>query len=247
MKDLEQEGFITSFGQDEVKPLSKLSNVRKIRFYANSDAVQTRDGLQKMTKRIERTARLLDKYSNPENTRVLGKQLESLVENQLRAYQFDILGKHTNEYGGRKWTETHENLDLVAKRNNLVIGEVKNTLGVMRPQEIDAKIDMCGHLGIVPVFAVRWIKPYIQCIRQRGGFSWVFKTQILPFGQEGLKQRMFDRLSVLNKRSGSGRRLEFPITVRNDLPPKAAKFELWATRAESCKPDVKAEPRCSKS
>ncbi len=97
----------------------------------------------------------------------------------------------------------------------------------------------------MPVFAVRWIKPYIECIRRQGGFSWVFKTQILPFGQEQMVNDMFARLSASGKNE-RGYELKFPITVRNDLPPNSVKmFERWAKKAETHPPVPESGVRCA--
>lgn len=157
------------------------------------------------------TTKLVEKYSNHRNAKVLGNQLESLVENQLRISQFEIKKKHANEYEGKKWMSTDHSLDLIAKKKDreFAIGvEVKNTLDIIPPKEIDIKIDVCKHLGIIPVFAVRWIKPYVNCIRNQGGFSWIFKTQMFPFGYEEVTKELFQKLSALNKTDGKGHRLD---------------------------------------
>ena len=60
----------------------------------------------------------------------------------------------------------------------------------MEPKEIDVKIDICRHLGIVPVFAVRWNKPYVNCVYKQGGFRWFFKMQMFPIGQEKLVNQL---------------------------------------------------------
>ncbi len=165
LKELENEGYITSLDKTDIPELGNLRKISRIKFYANSEAVKTSRGLKMMKTHALNTAKLIEKYSSDKNAKVLGKQLESLVENQLQISQFEIKGKHTNEYGGKKWTTTHHNLDFIAKKKDkeFVIGvEVKNTLDIIPPDEIDIKIDICDHLGIVPVFAVRWIKPYID-------------------------------------------------------------------------------------
>ena len=246
LEELVDEGYLTVFDRERVPDLADLSRVQTLKFYANADAVKTAREEAIMKTHVLRTAKMLDKYSGDENNRVLGKQLESLVENQLKILQFEILDRHTNSYGGKKWSRTNNNLDLIARRNGLVIGvEVKNTLRIISADEVDTKIDICHHLGIVPVFAVRWIKPYIECIRRQGGFSWVFKTQILPFGQEQMVNDMFTRLSAAGK-NDRGYERKFPITVRNDLPPNSVKmFERWAKKAETFPPVPEGGVRCA--
>lgn len=246
LEELVDEGYLTVFDRERVPDLADLSHVQTLKFYANADAVKTVRDEAIMKTHVLRTAKMLDRYSGDENNKVLGKQLESLVENQLKMLRFEILDKHTNSYEGKKWRQTNHNLDLIARRNELVIGvEVKNTLRIISADEIDTKVDICRHLGIVPVFAVRWIKPYIECIRRQGGFSWVFKTQILPFGQEQMVNDMFARLSASGKKD-RGYELKFPITVRNDLPPNSVKmFERWAKKAEISPPVPEGGVRCA--
>lgn len=246
LEELVNEGYLTVFDKERVPDLADLRHVPTLKFYANADAVKTSRDEASMKTRVLATAKMLNTYSSDKNNKVLGKQLESLVENQLKILQFDVLDRHTNAHEGKKWSRTNHNLDFIARRGSLVIGvEVKNSLNIISAEEIDIKIDICRHLGIVPVFAVRWIKPYTECIRKQGGFSWVFKTQILPFGYEQMAKDMFTRLSVRGKKNDRGYQLKFPITTRNDLPPKSVKlFELWAKKAEAHPPVQESGVRC---
>lgn len=161
---------------------------------------------------------LIDKYSKPSIGKALGNHLEGLVKAELRAQGFIIVGTHTPEYKKKRWTRTGHNLDFIAEHisGKLSVGvEVKNTLPIIEREELDTKLDMCEFLGVVPLFAVRWIKPYTELIRSRGGFSWVFKTQIYPPGFDELTKTLFNRLQL-------------PVNVRTDLPPKTIEiFHRW--------------------
>jgi len=161
---------------------------------------------------------LIDKYSKPNIGKALGDHLEGLVKAELRAQGFKIVGTHTSEYKDKVWVKTGHDLDFIAEHTTrkLVVGvEVKNTLPIIEREELDIKLEMCEHFGITPVFAVRWIKPYIELIRSKGGFSWVFKTQIYPPGFEQLTKTLY-------------RRLELPVNVRTDLPEKSIEiFRRW--------------------
>jgi hypothetical protein len=167
---------------------------------------------------IRSLAKLMDKYSHPTVTKAVGKQLEGLVKYELRVQGFEIVGENTQEYKGRAWAETSHNLDFIAehKSGRLTLGvEVKNTLSVMPRNEIDVKIRMCHFLGIKPVFAVRWVKSHVKEINSRGGFAWMFKTQIYPPGYEDLVNEIFKRMGL-------------PVSVRTDLPPKTIPpFQRW--------------------
>jgi len=171
-----------------------------------------------MDTRIRNTAKLIDRYSRPSVADALGKHLEGLVKAELRAQGFNIKGSHTNEYKGRKWEKTNQNLDFIAEHRSqrLNIGvEVKNTLSTPEREEIETKIELCQYLSLTPVFAGRWMQPYLNLIQTKGGFCWVFKTQIYPPGFETLTKTLWKRLRL-------------PVTVRTDLPPKSIRsFETW--------------------
>jgi len=248
LKQLVSEGYLRTLNQNDIPEFKNLTSVSKIKFYANSKALLTKEEEEMMKTHAISIAKLIDRYAETKNVTVLGKQLESLVENQLQISQFEIEGKHTNEYKGKKWTKTDHNLDFIAKKKGkeFVIGvEVKNTLDIIEPHEIDIKIEICEHLGIVPVFAVRWIKPYVDCIRRQGGFSWFFKTQMFPFGYEDLTKELFQKLSELNKTNSRGYPLQFPVTVRNDLPPNTVNiFNEWVRRVEDNPPETDTSFRC---
>jgi len=161
---------------------------------------------------------LIDKYSKPGIGKALGDHLEGLVKAELRAQGFKIAGKHTPRFKDKEWVKTSHNLDFIAEHTTgkLTIGvEVKNTLPIIEREELDIKLEMCEYFGITPVFAVRWIKPYTELIRSKGGFSWVFKTQVYPPGFEQLTKMLY-------------RRLELPVNVRTDLPEKTIEiFQRW--------------------
>lgn len=100
-------------------------------------------------------------------------------------------------------------------------------------------------LGITPVFACRWIKPYVNCIRKQGGFSWVFKTQIYPLGTERFTKELYEKLSprtMVRSQSKHG----FPVSSNNNLPPgSVSKFEEWVEANENKLPEIDTSVRCS--
>jgi len=141
------------------------------------------------------------------------------VKAEVRAQGFKIVGESANSYNSRTWTETNHNLDFIAEHRsgNLNIGiEVKNTLSLIDKKELTTKLDMCRYLEIRPVFATRWIKPYMYLItKDYSGFSWVFKTQMYPLGLEKLVKEIYNGLGL-------------PVSVRTELPPKSVRlFERW--------------------
>ena len=176
---------------------------------------------------------------------------------QLRVSQFEIVGEHTAEYGGRRGDATSRNLDFVARKKgkDFAIGvEVKNTPGCMRPEEIDVKIGICKHLEIVPAFAVRRTKPYIECIRLQGGFSWMFKVQMFPLGYEEFAGAIRRRFSAGNPgwrsaaiTEAARMRSGYPVMVRTELPEKSVRrFDEWAARVEDDPPTADTSHRRTK-
>jgi hypothetical protein len=173
---------------------------------------------KQLSKHIKAHCQLIDKYSNDNVLRILGKYLEGLVKTELRVQGFTIVETHAKKYKDKVWTKTNHNLDFIAEHHSgkLAIGvEVKNTLPIIKRDEIEVKLQICEHLQLTPVFAVRWLKPYVDMIRKRGGFSWMFKTQIYPPGFEELTKTLYSRLKL-------------PVTVRTDLPEKTIPiFQRW--------------------
>lgn len=75
--------------------------------------------------------------------------------------------------------------------------EVKNTWDYIKREEMWTKVDLCKHLGITPVFIVRAApKTYIEQIRQAGGFTLVFETQIYELGIQELASEIKERLQM---------------------------------------------------
>jgi len=191
-------------------------------FYVHKQVYSTDpSGIQK---KIDKITNIATKFIHPDITYKLGKHLEDLVKNELRAQQFEIKGRNTNEYNGRKWETTNHDLDIIAshKKSNFTVGvEVKNRLSLMDKKEVDTKIQICKHLKITPLFAVRWIKPYMYEIKNQGGYSWMFKSQIYPVGYDSLVKNIYQKLSVLNKKNSKKQILQFPVITRSDLPEKS--------------------------
>lgn len=232
---LEHEGYLLSIDSSQIPGFRQLKNVRQMKFYANAKAESTIAELQRtMIKKALSIGKVVNAYSHPQITSHVGRHLEDLLGYELRAQGFRIIGSHTNEYRGKKWTNSNFNLDHIAehKSGRLAIGlEAKNTLGIISQKEIDEKISVCRHLGLTPVFAARWIKPYIRHISKEGGFCWVFKTQIYPLGYDALTREAYRRLSVSERQDSRGHRLEFPVTATNMLPNLSLRnFERWVER-----------------
>jgi hypothetical protein len=207
---LAKQGFLSKFE-------TKTKYHEKVVFIYNAQ-LDTPKHKPTLEAHIKSICKLVDKYSTPTIGRALGNHLEGLVKAELRAQGFNIVGTHTTEYQDKKWLQTSHNLDFIAEHTSkkLTVGvEVKNTLPIIEREELDIKLKICQHLGITPLFAVRWLKPYIEHIRSNGGFSWIFKTQIYPPGFEQLTRTLYNRLGL-------------PVSVRTELPEKTIEiFHRW--------------------
>jgi hypothetical protein len=229
---LEQEGYLACITSQDIPGFGRLKNIKNMRFYFNAKAEPSKQELyMTMKKKAYSIAKLVDAYSHPKVTADVGEHLQSLLWYELRVQDFKVIGSNTNEYNGKKWTTSEQDLDHIAKHESgrLTIGlEAKNTLGIMTRKEIDEKIAMCNYLDITPVFAVRWIKPYIRYIKDSGGFCWIFKTQIYPYSYRGFVTEIYTRLSVPDRQDSKGHRLEFPVSASSRLPDVSVKnFDRW--------------------
>lgn len=130
----------------------------------------------------DRVAGLVQEYSSERVAEALGSRGEDLILEGFARRGFVLRGRGTATFGGRTWTKTAHNLDFVFERDGIVYGiEVKNTLGYMTYDEVSVKLEMCDHLGIKPVFAVRAMpKSWIYEVERRGGYSFVMKYQMYP-------------------------------------------------------------------
>ena len=94
------------------------------------------------------------------------------------------------------WRETNHNLDRIITRDGLVYGvEIKNTQNYISRDELRLKISICQHLGLIPLFIMRFApKSYIYEIIQSGGFGLLFEEQIYPWGHTALLNQAREHL-----------------------------------------------------
>jgi len=177
---------------------------------------------KKIDKKIGRSAYWIRRYSDVKVVKMIGDHLQDLVKAELRAQKFQIIGeKNVKEFEGKKWSQSPHSLDLVVKheKKELALGlEIKNTLYPTPKSEVSTKIEMCKCLGIVPIFAARWLEMHRSLINDSGGFLWQFKKQLYPRGQEKFVEAI-------------RRRFKLPVEVGGNLPPFAIKdFENWMSQ-----------------
>jgi len=147
---------------------------------------------------IKRSIEVIRQYSNPTIAIACGQQAEVLFFNALMNKGFLSKGQHLNEYGAKKWTQTGHDLDFIIEKDNIVYGcEVKNKWAYIEREELEIKLDICRHLNIKPLFIMRQSpKNYNWEIIQGGGFTMIFETQVYPFGQKGLVEKIKEVLNL---------------------------------------------------
>jgi hypothetical protein len=141
---------------------------------------------------------LIQEFSQPTLTRAFGLQAEVLFDAAFARAGFLPTAQDVRAYAGREWTRTGHDLDRLYERDGVVYGaEIKNTLGYIEQEELVIKLEMCGVLGVRPLFIMRMTaKSYFEEIRRAGGFTLLFGWQLYPFGQDELAKRVRAELQL---------------------------------------------------
>jgi len=155
-------------------------------------------GYRYYKRQIKEKLEVIREYSDPIITEACGRQAEVLFFNSLTNRGFISHGQDTNEYEGKKWEETDHNLDFILERDGRVYGsEVKNKWSYIDSDELAIKLAICDHLGIKPLFIMRGSpKHYNNIIYKAGGYAMIFVSQIYPFGQRELVNRIREKLGL---------------------------------------------------
>lgn len=178
----------------------KLESRTRANFVFRSDIRYYRRG-------INRREKLIERYADPLITDAVGKWGEKLVEYMFRLSHFELKGRNTNEFAGKKWTKTNENLDFIFRKDSIAYGiEVKNTLAYMEADEFINKLDICNFLGLIPLWILR-NAPEIQfrTMKARNGLILCLKAQIYPYGQGALIRDIWLKMRL-------------PVTIWGELP-----------------------------
>lgn len=147
-------------------------------------------------------ARLVDlvqQYSAPGVSGALGHHGELLVIEAFARNEYLVKGRETSTYGGRAWTETAHNLDLIVVKDGQGYGiEVKNTLPYIKEDEFRIKKRMAEALGLRPVFVVRMLPVvWAKALISDGGYAMVLEWQLYPRAQADLARTVREELGLL--------------------------------------------------
>ncbi|HET6995185.1 MAG TPA: hypothetical protein VFI06_09410 [Chitinophagaceae bacterium] len=125
---------------------------------------------------------IVNKYSESSNSVALGDHGENLVIKGFAKFGYIIKGLEIKEYGGRSWTDSDHDLDIIMEKDNIGYGvEIKNKLSYIDKDEFDIKIKICHHLRVKPVFVNRMLPAiWIEELRSAGGFALILKYQLYP-------------------------------------------------------------------
>jgi hypothetical protein len=149
-------------------------------------------------RQAKRASALVMRFSADNFGKALGLHGEMMVDAALPRAGLTPVARDTRSYEGRTWTKSEHELDRVFLKGRIGYGvEIKNTLDYIARAELEIKVAMCGHLGLVPLFVVRMApKSYVQSVHQAGGFTLVLKYQLYPFGHEALAREVREVLNL---------------------------------------------------
>jgi hypothetical protein len=143
-------------------------------------------------RKIVRLMELIKTYSDQRISDACGQEANNLFQLALLERNFSYVAKETREYKQKKWTKTQHDLDLILTKGENAFGiEIKNSFDYIDREEMEIKIELCDHLGIIPVFIVRSApKSYIETVREAGGFTLVYEAKIFPRALRDLAERI---------------------------------------------------------
>jgi len=154
-----------------------------------------------------KVAKLVGQYSEPTVGASLGLNGELIVLEGFARKQFLLMGRHTNAYGGKVWTDGSSektskskppNLDFIFEKDSVAYGmEVKNQLRYPDYKEMQRTISMCQFLGLRPVFVVRMMpKSWVHELSRVKGFALILKYQLYPVSHEVIAKTVAKELKL---------------------------------------------------
>ena len=114
--------------------------------------------------------------------------------------------------------KTNHDLDFIVSKDKLFYGvEVKNTFEYIPRKEFKLKMfKLCPYLNLIPMCVFRFApKFYINELNEQGGFGFVFKSKVFPFGQESKVHQLWKDTLL-------------PVRVATELSKKGEdNFKQW--------------------
>jgi hypothetical protein len=185
------------------KGLRELARERKIKLEPRAIGGQrvhfyTRPGHRYYKMEARKLEEYLTQLYEPDFTRAVGHYCEMLLDSALARAGFMPVGKDVSEWNGVRWTESGHNLDRIVVRDTIGYGvEIKNTQNYIPHDELRIKIRMCKHLGLRPLFIMRFApKSYIDEVYRAGGFTLLFEQQMYPLSNIKLMREVRTALGL---------------------------------------------------
>jgi hypothetical protein len=179
-----------------------------------------RYNIRSIKRLIKQRASIIARFTDDKITRGSGDYAEILFGFMFRLNGFHIVARHSREYKGIKWGKTGHNLDFIIEKDDIVYGvEVKNTTDYMPADEFNAKLEMCKHFKIFPMFPLRCPSPtQFEAMENSDGLALKFKTKIFPPTQEDLVHDMWNYMRL-------------PVSIWKEISPKVERtFIYYHTR-----------------
>jgi hypothetical protein len=139
---------------------------------------------------------LVNRYSTAATDGTLGLQGEHLVLAAFARTNYVLTGESVRSHRGQAWELTEHNLDFIFEKDGAAYDiEVKNTLGHLDIEEFVTKVRLSLHLGLKPVFAVRYIpKTWADALIQAGGYAMIMGFQFYPWTHADLAKEIRQKL-----------------------------------------------------
>jgi hypothetical protein len=168
-----------------------------------------RSDIRYIQREINRRKKIIQRYSNTEFDKAIGRYAEVLFSYMFRLNGFKIVGRHTSGYKGRQWQKTNHDLDFIIEKDGMAYGvECKNTLPYIEREEFDVKLEMCKFLDLVPLWILRNAPgAQFEQMKAVNGFILKFKSWIFPLGQEPLAREIWDLMRL-------------PVAIWEEVPKK---------------------------
>lgn len=167
-------------------------------------------------------AKIVAEYSQDHIMRSCGNRAEILFAEALSARGFTIHSRNAKSYKRRKWIKTDHNLDYIFEKDKIAYGcEIKNKLGYIDKDELEAKLAICKHLRLKPLFIMRASPAnYNYMIIKAGGFALIFEAQIFDLSQKTLVEKIRDNLGYI---------VDCPRVIPDGIIDR---FEKWHERTK---------------
>lgn len=183
-----------------------------------------RYNLRRIAREINKRIKIVRQYSVPSVSDATGDQAEIWAQHLFRSNSFRIVGRNTKEYKSKEWTKTNHNLDFIIEKDGISYGvEVKNKFPYLDDDIFDIKLEICSHLGVIPLFVFRTAsESQIGKVSNQNGRILIFKTKVFPPGYRQLVNDIWNNMRL-------------PVFIWKEIPSNVERLFL------RCHADIKKQ------